>query len=136
MKRLCLLFFFVLSLFFIQQTQAANYKLDNSKIDVLFNEASTVSLNALSLMASSSLEMPAQALGKAKDPLVAIVLDFFLGGLGIHRFYLGTETMTGIGYILTCGGIFGVVPLVDLIVLAINYDDISKYVDNPKFFMW
>ena len=30
--------------------------------------------------------------------------------------------MTGIGYILTCGGIFGLVPFIDLIVLAINWD--------------
>jgi uncharacterized membrane protein len=44
--------------------------------------------------------------------------------------------MTGIGYILTCGGIFGIVPLVDFIVLIINIDNISKYVNNPKFFMW
>jgi len=67
---------------------------------------------------------------------VALVLDFFLGGFGVHRFYLGTATMTGIGYILTCGGIFGIVPLVDFIVLIINMDDISQYINNPKFFMW
>jgi hypothetical protein len=41
-----------------------------------------------------------------------------------------------VGYILTCGGIFGLMPLIDLIVLAVNWDDISAYVDNPKFFMW
>ena len=71
-----------------------------------------------------------------KDPLVALLLDIFVGGLGIHRLYLGTETLTWVGYILTCGGIFGIVPLVDLIVLAVNYDDISPYIDNPRFFMW
>ena len=71
-----------------------------------------------------------------KSAPVAIVIDFFLGGLGVHRFYLGTEVMTGVGYILTCGGIFGIVPLVDFIVLIINMNDISAYVNNPKFFMW
>jgi TM2 domain-containing membrane protein YozV len=71
-----------------------------------------------------------------KDPVVAILLDFFLGGLGVHRFYLGTKPLTGIGYILTCGGIFGIVPLIDFIVLIIDHDDISPYIDNPKFFMW
>jgi hypothetical protein len=46
--------------------------------------------------------------------------------------------MTWVGYILTCGGIFGIVPFVDWIVLLIGLveDDISKYVNNPKFFMW
>lgn len=126
----------MLGIFFVQQSQAANYKLDHAKIDALFNEASVVSLNAFSMMANSPLEMPAQASVREKDPLLAIVFDFFLGGLGVHRFYLGTKPLTGIGYILTCGGIFGIVPLVDLIVLAVNYDDISKFVDNPKFFMW
>jgi TM2 domain-containing membrane protein YozV len=66
---------------------------------------------------------------------IAIALDFFLGGLG-HRFYLGTETLTGLAYIFTCGGIFGIVPLVDLIVLIIDNKDISAYINNPKFFMW
>jgi TM2 domain-containing membrane protein YozV len=74
--------------------------------------------------------------GGDKSAVLAIVLDFFLGGLGIHRLYLGTKTFTWVGYILTCGGIFGIVPLVDFVVLIINSSDISEYVDNTKFFMW
>lgn len=71
-----------------------------------------------------------------KSFVAALLLDLFLGGLGIHRLYLGTKTMTWVGYILTCGGIFGVVPLVDLVVLIVHNEDISPYVNNPKFFMW
>lgn len=71
-----------------------------------------------------------------KSFAVALVLDFFLGTLGIHRLYLGTRTITWVGYILTCGGIFGIVPLVDFVVLILNNEDISQYVDNPRFFMW
>jgi len=71
-----------------------------------------------------------------KSAPVALLLDFFLGGLGVHRFYLGTEVLTGVGYILTCGGIFGIVPLIDFVMLIINFDDISPYIDNPRFFMW
>lgn len=125
---------------FAAETQAAKYKLDNQKVDQMFEQATTVPLNLFDVsspeadMAGTMAFAPPKR--SAKDPLVAILLDFFLGGLGIHRFYLGTKTFTGIGYILTCGGIFGVVPLIDLIVLAINYDDISQFVDNPKFFMW
>ena len=66
--------------------------------------------------------------------LVAFVLCTLLGTLGIHRFYMGTATLTGIGYILTGGG-FGVVVLIDWVVLLIN-SDISKYENNTKFFMW
>ncbi len=41
-----------------------------------------------------------------KSKVAAALLCFFLGGLGIHRFYLGYTTI-GIVQILTCGG-FGI----------------------------
>jgi TM2 domain-containing membrane protein YozV len=115
--------------------KASGYTANDNLIDQMFSkapEALVVSFNDLALAGNSTASM---ASGN-KDAIVAIILDFFLGGFGVHRFYLGTETMTGIGYILTCGGIFGIVPLVDFIVLIIDNKDISKYVNNPKFFMW
>lgn len=117
--------------------KASGYTADDKLIDQLFTKApETVNVSFTDL---SSLATPVGApltAASSKDAAVALVLDFFLGGFGVHRFYLGTEVMTGIGYILTCGGIFGIVPLVDFVVLIINYNDISKYVNNPKFFMW
>ena len=116
--------------------KASSYVANDNKIDALFTSAPEV-VNAaftnLNLSTNSTAPLAAAA---NKDAVVAILLDFFLGGFGVHRFYLGTEVMTGIGYIITCGGIFGIVPLVDFIVLIINMNDISKYVNNPKFFMW
>lgn len=52
----------------------------------------------------------------SKSQLVALILCIFVGGLGIHRFYLG---YTGIGIIqlLTAGGC-GVWALIDLIRIA------------------
>jgi TM2 domain-containing membrane protein YozV len=114
---------------------ASGYTADDNLIDQMFinaPEAVNHSFSDLTLSANLTASLAAQE----KDAIVAIVLDFFLGGFGVHRFYLGTETMTGIGYILTCGGIFGIVPLVDFVVLIINNQDISQYVNNPKFFMW
>jgi TM2 domain-containing membrane protein YozV len=116
-------------------SKASGYIANDNRIDGLFAsapEVSNVSLTDLSLTGYSTTTLA----GSNKDAIVAIVLDFFLGGFGVHRFYLGTEVMTGIGYILTCGGIFGIVPLVDFVVLIIDNKDISKYVNNPKFFMW
>ena len=51
--------------------------------------------------------------GGSKSQLIALILCIFLGGLGIHRFYLG---YTGIGIIqlLTAGGC-GLWWLIDLI---------------------
>lgn len=115
---------------------ASGYTANDNQINALFNAAPervNVAFTDLSLGATSATAMAASG---NKEAVVAILLDFFLGEFGVHRFYLGTEVMTGIGYIITCGGIFGIVPLVDFIVLIINMDDISKYVNNPKFFMW
>ncbi len=51
----------------------------------------------------------------AKNRLVAFLLCFFLGFLGIHRFYVG-KIGTGIVQILTLGGL-GIWALIDLIMI-------------------
>jgi TM2 domain-containing membrane protein YozV len=51
-----------------------------------------------------------------KKILPAFLLCFFLGFLGIHRFYDG-KTGSGVAQLLTCGGL-GIWALVDLIIIA------------------
>lgn len=51
-----------------------------------------------------------------KKRLVALLLCFFLGGLGIHRFYVG-KTGTGILQIVTIAGFFGIWVLIDFIMI-------------------
>ena len=50
-----------------------------------------------------------------KSKITAILLCFFLGGLGIHRFYLG-YTLIGVIQLLTFGG-FLIWAIVDFIRL-------------------
>ncbi len=135
MKKVFILFALILGISAATSTMSASYKINDSAIETLFNNAETGTMSIMFNGLGEATNAP-QAAVTEKSAAAALIIDFFLGGLGIHRFYLGTKVMTGLGYILTCGGIFGLVPLVDLIVIAINFDDISQYVDNPKFFMW
>ena len=61
-----------------------------------------------------------------KSKLTAILLCFFLGSLGIHRFYLG-YTLIGVIQLLTFGG-FLIWVIVDLIRLIIG--SLKDYEDN------
>jgi len=53
-----------------------------------------------------------------KSRLVALLLCFFLGALGVHRFYVG-KVGTGILELLTIGGC-GIWVLIDLIMIAVG----------------
>ncbi len=121
----------------------SEYVVDDQKVEQLFTNSIDASAsvfvdNSAVINANSQYNFAAAAKFHSSDKsfVAAILLNFFLGGLGIHRLYLGTATMTWIGYILTFCGIFGIVPFVDFIVLIVHNEDISPYEDNTKFFMW
>ena len=57
--------------------------------------------------------------GNSENSFVAtLILCILLGGLGVHRFYVG-KTGTGILMLLTLGGL-GIWQLIDLIVIAVQ----------------
>ena len=116
---------------------AANYKVDDSAIDALIENAEEVMILDVAEAAPVAANLPAVS-QKTVQPAVALVLNFIVGGFGIHRHYMGTAPGMWALYTFTFGGIFGIVPLVDFIMLIIGTvdNDISRYINNRKFFMW
>lgn len=53
-----------------------------------------------------------------KNFVATLLLSFFLGGLGVHRFYVG-KIGTGILMLLTLGGL-GIWSLIDFIMIAVG----------------
>ena len=68
-----------------------------------------VNTNTNTNMNNAGLQYP------TKSKWVTLLLCFFLGGLGVHRFYVG-KVGTGLIYLFT-GGLFGVGWLIDFFVI-------------------
>ncbi|MBK6949892.1 MAG: TM2 domain-containing protein [Saprospiraceae bacterium] len=71
-------------------------------------------------------------LADSDTQLVAILLCFFLGGLGIHRVYLKSNPIIILWYFLTLGGFFGLIPLIDFIRLIMG--QVDHYEGNNSLF--
>ncbi|HRP90283.1 MAG TPA: TM2 domain-containing protein [Edaphocola sp.] len=102
-----------------QNTKAELYGFNSKATNELTNLDNQVTFNDASV--NNNIKATAHSTDKAnggKSQLIALILVILLGGLGIHRFYLG---YTGIGIIqlLTLGG-FGIWALIDLIRIAMG----------------
>lgn len=113
---------------------AANYEINDNIIDEAIESAIEVTPDF------SMPSMPAApASVGAKNDTVALILNFFLGGFGIHRHYMGTAPWMWAAYTFTAGGIFGIVPMIDLIVEIVALAEnggMSQYYNNSHFIMW
>jgi TM2 domain len=92
-------------------------------------------VDRLDRLANSKLSEKYKSAFQENRRLTAAMLTFALGMLGVHRLYLGTKPWIPAVYLLTLGGGFLILPLIDLGVILFS-KDISQYEHNDKFLMW
>ena len=80
-----------------------------------FQKLTGKKMNFLQKKAFKMIQKKASKSAAGKSQLTAVLLCFFLGGLGVHRFYLG-YTWQGVVQLLTLGGL-GIWSLIDFIRL-------------------
>ncbi len=131
-----LLLVFGLGIYNTKAMISENFFIDDSALELLFDQAAESVEFKQDFFNVYDFTIQEKLRG-GDNPVIAFLLAFFIGPLGIHRAYMGTSAGVVIGYILTFGGC-GIVAFVDWIVLLIGVieNDISKYVDNTRFFMW
>ena len=116
---------------------APSYSVSDSEISQQMDAATEISPEAYTKAAPMS-ETKSTVKSK-KSAGIATLICWAVGGLGIHRHYLGTSSNMWAIYTFTCCGIVGIVPTIDFFVLLIDgviNDNIDSYVDNEDFFMW
>ena len=138
MKKIAVLFsaFFMLAVANVNAS-VEKYTINDDAVETVLNEGVVVNSVFDIKEVKGTIAAP-QATLDDKRAVVAAVLAWVVGWLGIHRVYLGGRGVLVAFYLLTSilFGIGGVIALIDLVVLLINMDDISKFVGNDKFLMW
>ena len=131
------LFFSLIAILAIAvSANAASYTVDDDAIDALIEASSEIS--PLELMPMASVPAAASLSSGNSNPVAALLICTFLGCFGVHRHYMGTRPWMWAIYTFTFGGMFGIIPIVDWVMLLVGLvdDDISEYCGNTKFIMW
>ncbi len=102
--------------------------LNSISTDTLVHQLNQKEVASLSLLPSDDLK-------KKKRVCAFFAFPFPFGFVGAHRVMLGTKPWIPIVYVATFGGCFGLLPLIDFLVI-LNAKDMEQYENNPNLFMW
>ena len=133
MKKLVLTL--AVALFAICSASANNNVANEAAIDAIVENSIEMVMEAEAVPASA----PVIALSSNQDPIIATILAWCTGWCGLHRYYLGTAEWMILPYLLTGGG-FGIVTLVDAVLLTLdtiqNNSINPQYINNERILMW
>jgi len=138
MKNLIVLF----CLFFCLATlsKAHTYSINTLDVDALFENAKEVPTLAIAafvethLNTESSLNTTKEKAGD--NPVIALVLCYFLGWAGIHRLYLGGSYVCCFYCVPVIGTVAWVGDFIVLLIKAIQGESIDDFVGSNKIFVW
>lgn len=122
----------------VSQT-APQYQANFDEIEALFNDAESVTETVPFDRIEEAMSAAPEGVNSDTNLIIAIVLWFFgLGAFGLHRVILGGRPLLILLYFITCGGIFGIVPFVDVILMivdAVNGGG-TRFENNDRFIAW
>ena len=80
-------------------------------------------------------ERPSKDQKKKKLISAILAFPFPFGFMGAHRVMLGCKPWVPVVYVVTFGGCFGILPLIDFCAIM-SKKDVTQYENNPNVFMW
>lgn len=134
--------YFSFLLFYILGAAKAEkfYQPNEEKINLLFEQAEEIQLSEFAVSTFFTANPLSQnRIAEDEKKVIAGVLGIVVGGLGVHRFYLGHPRAALLGYCLPslCG--LGWIPgLIDGILYLTSTDEEfnQKYRYNQKIYVW
>ncbi len=115
-------------------TNIPKYK---AKLNIVFQEVKVPAHSCVVFSDTLKANVKDTIVYHKKHRLIAALLAFpVLGIFGLHRIYMHTAPIVPLVYIATAGGLFGVLPFIDFVLILLNKDIHLTYTSNPHLFMW
>jgi len=108
----------------------------NKLINDNLETQTVIQIDNSSELVTSKINIKDSTVSNVKHPkLTAAILAVTLGMFGAHRLYFGCKPWVPLFYVLTVGGVFFILPLIDLIAILAT-KDVSKFYNNTNILMW
>jgi hypothetical protein len=126
-----LIFISFIFIFNIQSSNAGCIILDSAGIKGLNTEKGVSEIQANQNFTDSNV-----VVSELKHPKrTAAILALTLGMLGAHRLFLGSKPWVPLFYVLTVGGVFFIIPVIDFLAI-VTEKNTSKFYNNNSILMW